>query len=173
MNELAAEAARIDKDLSRILGQTSVEAETPLRLHVREVDSGGAPDFHPAFLRFLGNLTVCHCGRPAQCAPGCRSTRFDEHLPACEPACPTESARFHKSDHKSRPDRLKRALRQVRRLNPKAYDLLYLVLGLHWTYEAAMVKINDSNLRRGDPEHTEADFAVLWVSGASMLAASW
>lgn len=173
MSELSAEAAKINRDLSRILVQGNAETEAPLRLHSRDIDSGGAPEFHPAFLRWLDDRSVCRCGRPAKCAPGCRATRPDEHLAACERACLRDDMRFRPSIHKASPNRLKRALRNVRRLNPKAYDLVYLVAGRGWSYEAATARINATNLARGEPEQTSAEFAVLWVSGASMLVGSY
>lgn len=169
--ELAAESARITKDLGRIMQQTSIVSEAPLRMTIRDIDAGGAPELSPALLKFIGS--VCSCGRPAQCAPGCRAERFDEHLSACEPACPTMTGRFRKSDHKSKPDRLKRAMRSVRRLNPKAYDLLYLVLALGWSFESACSKVNATKVSRGEQEHSPADFAILWVSGASMLTSAF
>ena len=174
MHELVAEADRLRKEIAHISRQAPPAAEVPLRIHSHDIDSGGAPEFHPAFLRYLGNTTVCTCGRPAQCAPNCHyaKDRVLGHLDACEPAC-LPSTRFRPSDHHGSPTRMKRALRQVRALNPKAYDFLYLVVVLHYTFEQAAVKLNSDNLSRGLPERSHADYAVLWVSGSSMLASSF
>ncbi len=173
-HELVAEGQRINRELHYVLRQGSVAAEVPMRLHSRETDAGGAPEFHPAFIRYLGNATVCNCGRPAACAPNCHFARDRVlgHLDACEPACGGDT-RFYKSRHKGSPTRLKRALNQVRRLNPKAYDFCYLVLALGFTFEDAADKINSDRLGRGMAEMSHADFAVVWVSGASMVAAAF
>lgn len=170
--ELAVEGARIARDLSWIMRQQNVSGEVPIKIHLREVDAGGAPELAPALIRFIG--PVCSCGRQAQCAPGCRywKDRLLGHLADCEPACQAD-ARFHIPARRNHPNRMKRALRQVRRLNPKAYDLVYLVVALHYSLDDARDKINASNLERGKPEMTAEECAVLWVSGGSMLAAAW
>jgi hypothetical protein len=172
--ELVQEGARINKELHYILRQGSVVAEVPLRLHSRETDAGGAPEFHPAFLKYLGNATVCNCGRKAVCAPNCHFNRDRVlgHLDACEPACGGDT-RFYRSKHKGSPTRLKRGLNQVRRLNPKAYDFLYLVVALHFSFEDAAERLNADKVRRGQPEMTHAEYAVVWLSASSMLAASF
>lgn len=168
---LVAESRRVNRDLDRVLSQGSLADEVPLRLHSRETDGGGAPEFHEAFVRWIG--TICHCGRAAQCAPGCRAERYDEHTAACEPACPTEGSRFRASDHKSRPQRLKKALRQVRRIDPRAHDLLYIRLVLGYTFHGALEKLNTDNLSRGKSEMTEADFVIASIAAGSLLAASY
>lgn len=169
-HELVAEAKRLSRDIARISQQAPVADEIPLRIHGKETDAGGAPEFHPAFLRYI-DQGVCSCGRAAICAPNCHflKDRVLGHLRECEPACQADT-RFHASKMHNSPTRMKRALRQVRRLNPKAYDFLYLVVALHYTFDQAAAKINSDNVTRGLPERTDAEFAVLWVSGASMLA---
>lgn len=169
MTDLVTETLRLNRDVGRIMRQASIVAEAPLRLHSREIDSGGAPELHPAFLRYLGDRSVCKCGRPAVCATGCRATRFDEHLPACEPACPKGDVRYHASTHKNQPNRMKRALREIRRLNPKAYDLVYLIVARGYSWENATEKLNADHLSRGQMPKSDAEFAVLWISGASMM----
>lgn len=168
---LAAESRRVNRDLDRILSQGSLADEVPLRLHSRETDSGGAPEFHEKFVHWIG--IVCWCGRGPVCAPGCRATRFDEHTAACEPGCPTENARFRASDHKSRPQRLKKAIRMVRKVDPRAHDLLYLRLVLGFTFHGALEKMNASNVSRGKPEMTEAEFVIASIAAGSMLAAAF
>lgn len=171
MTALAAETTRINRDLSRILAQSTLGSEVPLRIHSRETDSGGAPELHQAFVKFIG--TICNCGRGSVCAPGCRAERFDEHTADCEPACPKDNVRFHASDHKSRPNRLKRALRQVRRIDPRAHDLLYLCLVLGYSWHDARAKMNESNTQRGKPEYSEPDFLILAIAGGSLLTAAY
>lgn len=166
-HELSLEAARLDRALSRIISQAPPASEAPIRIHAREVDSGGAPELSVGFLHWLG--PICSCGRGPQCAPGCQAQRPDEHLADCEPAC-DGGIRFRATTYRNHPNRMKRALRQVRRLNPKAYDLLNLIVVHHYSFEAAGERLNAGYAARGQPERTRAEFAVLWVSGASMLA---
>lgn len=168
--ELVAEGRRIARDLGWIAAQATVDLELPMRIHNRETDSGGAPELHNEFLRWLG--PICTCGRSPVCAPGCKATRFDEHLYECEPACRND-LRFHASTRHQSPTRLKRALRQVRRLNPKAYDLVYLVVALHYSFDDATARLNADHASRGQDEMTPAEYAVLWVSGASLLTAAF
>jgi len=172
MHELVAEADRLGRHLSQMMQLAPVVDEVPLRLHARETDAGGAPEFHPAFVRYIGS--VCTCGRAGSCAPNCRYVRDQAlgHLPECSPPCRVDT-RFHASQHRNSPTRMKRALRQLRRLNPAAYDFCYLVIAHHASFEAAAAKINADRLGRGQNELTLAQFAVLWVSGASMLTASF
>lgn len=173
-HELATEAQRLARDLSFSMRPGEAVDEIPLRLHSREVDAGGAPELHPAFLRYLGNASICTCGRAAVCAPNCHYNRDRVlgHLDGCEPAC-LPSTRFHASRHKSSPTRMKRALRTIRALNPKAYDFCFLIVARGYSFEQAAAKINESNFQRGLPERSTAEFAVLWVSGAGMLSAAY
>jgi hypothetical protein len=173
MNELAVEGKRISRELHYVLQQGSVADESPLRLHSRDVDAGGAPEFHPAFLKYIDS-GVCTCGRAAVCAPNCHflKDRVLGHLRECEPACRPDT-RFHRSTHKNHPSRLKRALRQVRRLNPHAYDLCYMIVALHMTFEQAVARLNEDEVARGRENRPDAEYAVLWVSGASLLASAY
>ncbi len=172
-HELVLEGQRLSRELDIVLWKSPVGSEVPRRLHTREIDGGGAPEFHPAFLRWLDS-GVCRCGREAQCAPGCRWAKDHVlgHLRDCQPAC-KDDMRFHASRHEQAPNRMKKALRSLRRLNPKAYDFVYLVVALHYTFHDAADKINMSNLQRGKPEQSISEFAVLWVSGASLLTAAY
>lgn len=168
---LAAESRRVSRDMSRILAQSTLASEVPVRLHSRETDSGGAPEFHPAFTRWLG--AICSCGRGPVCAPGCRATRFDEHTSDCEPGCSSDSARFRASDHKNRPGRFKRALRQLRKIDPRAHDAWYLLAVLGYTWHEALAKMNTDNLTRGKPEYSESDFLILTIAGGSLLSSAY
>lgn len=170
--ELAAEGSRIAREISWIMRQEPVASEVPIRLHTRETDAGGAPELHPQFQKWIGAL--CTCNRPAQCAPGCRfwKDKYLGHLADCEPACRADE-RFHASSKHNHPNRMKRALRQVRKLNPKAYDLVYLIVALHFSWDDAIARLNADHLSRGREELTEEEYAVLWVSGASLLTAAF
>ncbi len=174
MNELMAEGLRVNRLVERTLRQATIVEEVPLRLHSRDIDSGGAPEFHPAFMRLL-EQGVCTCGRPAECAPGCRfiNDRFLGHLDACQPACPRDDHRFHQSIHKNNPNRLNRTFRQLRRLNPKAYDLVFLIVGRGYSWENATAKLRADDISRGHEPRTDLEFGVLYISGASMLVGSF
>ena len=172
MHELALEAARLSEDLWRAMVQAPLAGETPMRIHSKDTDAGGAPELHPAMLRYLG--PVCTCGRAAICVPNCHFLRDKVlgHLDECEPACRADN-RFYSSKRQSSPTRMTRALRTVRRLNPKAYDLCFLIVARHYTFEQAVAKLNEDYRTRGQAEMTPAQFAVVWVSGAGLLAASF
>lgn len=172
--ELELEAHRLARTIGHLatlpLAAEAV-AEAPIRLHSAEFE-GEALAFHRDFLRFLGS--VCTCGREAICVAGCWFAKDKAlgHLPECEPACRPET-RFRSSAHRNHPNRLKRALRHVRALNPVAYDFVYLIVIRHMSFEQAMAKINDESVGRGQSERSPGEFAVLWVSGASMLASAF
>lgn len=170
---LVIEANRLARELSFSVRPGEAADEVPMKLHSRETDAGGAPELHPAFLRYVDH-GVCTCGRPAQCAPDCRflKDKILGHLRECEPAC-LPSTRFFTSRHRNSPTRMNRALRTIRALNPKAYDFLFLIVARGYSFEAAAAKINESNAQRGLPERTPAEFAVLWVSGSSMLSSAF
>lgn len=170
---LEAETKKVNRDLAWMLHQSSLSGEVPLRMTTRELDGGGSPDLSPELVRYIG--AICMCGRPGVCAPGCKADPmvWTEHLPSCERGCPTENARFRKSNHKHSPTRMKRALRQVRRIDPKAHDALYLILALGYKWHDALAKINADNASRNKPGYTEAEFVVLTVAGGSLLAASY
>lgn len=169
-HELVTEANRLSRTLNENMRHSSVAAEVPLRIHSIETDAGGAPEFHPAFLRYI-DQGVCTCGRPPVCAPNCHfmKERALGHLRDCEPGCRPQT-QFRGTGHRNSAGRMKRAMNQVRKLNPKAYDFVYLIVALHYTFEQAVAKINDDEVRRGRAPKTDAEYAVLWVSGASMLA---
>lgn len=168
-HELVAEGNRLSRAISEHMRQAPVEGEAPMRIHSRDVDNGGAPELHPELVRWIG--VICDCGREAICVAGCWFAKDKAlgHLPECEPACRAPN-RFRASSHRNHPNRMKRALRQVRKLNPKAYDFVYLVVALHYTFEQAVAKINADEIARGRAPKSDAEFAVLWVSGASMLS---
>lgn len=146
MDLLRSEVARLNKHIPYITTQSSLGQECPIRIHSRETDSGGAPEWHPAFARWI-------------------DAERDE--------TPRSATRFYEPDHKMNTARLKRALRQVRKLAPREYDALYLMIALKYTWHDARTKMNEDNLRRNQPEYSEADFLIITVSGASLLLASY
>lgn len=172
MNDvLTIETARVNRDMQRILMQSTLVGESPVRIHSRDTDAGGAPELHPGFVRWIG--AICSCGRGPVCAAGCRAARPDEHTKDCEPGCPSDTTRFVASKHKSSPTRFKRALRQLRRIDPKAHDAWYLLAVLGYSWHEALAKLNSDNVSRGKPEFSESDFLVLTLAGGSLLAAAY
>lgn len=157
---LAVESRRINRDMDRILQQSRISDEVPVRIHTRETDAGGSPELHEAFIRYIGQ--VCQCGRKADPEDpndfGCR---------------PDEERRFHLTRSKMHPQRLKRAFRQLRSIAPREYDACYLIAALGFTWHGALDKLNADNLSRGRDEYSEADFTVLTIAGFSKLTASY
>jgi hypothetical protein len=142
---LPQEIKWLNREMNRVLAQSTPSAETPIRIHSRDTDAGGAPEWHTSFERWID-------------AKRDMTKRQD---------------RFYESDQKTHPQRLKRSLRQLRRLAPREYDAIYLMVALGYTWHRAMSKINDDNLTRGKAEYTEGEFLILTVSGSSLLLAGF
>lgn len=147
--ELNQELRRLNRDMNRVVGggslRTSIAAEAPLRIHSRDVDAGGAPEWHPAFERWID------------------AEWHEDPRPA----------RFRESNHRMHPARMKRALRQLRRLDAKAHEAINLMAVHGYSWAAAREKMNEDNLRRGDPPYSEVDFLCLTISGTSLFLAGW
>lgn len=141
---LPQEVRYLQREMSRLLAQSTPSAEVPLRIHCRETDAGGAPEWHPDFVRWI-------------------DAEREE----------TSAVHFYEPNHRQHPQRLKRAMRQLRRLAPREYDALYLMIALGYSWHGARAKMNEDNLRRGHPEYSEAEFLILTVSGSSLLLASY
>jgi hypothetical protein len=142
---LQREISRLNRGIPYMTAQSSLGAEVPIRIHSRETDAGGAPEWHTSFERWID-------------AERDMTRRQD---------------RFYESDKKMNTARLKRALRQLRRLAPREYDALYLMLALGYTWHGAREKMNGDCLTRGQAEYSEADFLVLTISGSSLLLAGY
>lgn len=143
---LHQEVRYLNREMGRCLAQSSLSDEAPMRIHSRETDAGGAPEWHPQFERWI-------------------DAERDE--------TPRSQTKFYEPDHRQHPQRLKRALRQVRKLAPKEYDALYLMIALKYSWHDARIRLNEDNVRRGKPEYSEAEFMILTVSGSSLLLASY
>jgi hypothetical protein len=155
---LGGEIKWLNREMGRVMAQSTLRGEVPVRIHSRETDGGGSPEWHPAFERWIDAGEACD-------VLTCRELRHTH---------PERSqARFREPDLKMHPQRLKRALRQLRRLAPREYDALYLMVALGYTWEDARSKINADNLTRGKDEYSEAEFLILTVSGSSLLLASY
>jgi len=158
---LAAEMKHIERDMRYMLGsggQYGIETEYPLRVHARDFDSGGAPEWHASFERFLLESGVCFCPEPTRDDP--RGHRYP---------CSNVKARLRNPTNHAHPRRLKRAFRQLRDLNPAAYDVMWLLIGRHMPWVDVCAKINDERERRGQNRHEDHEMTVLYISGAAML----
>lgn len=155
---IGQEVRWLNREMSRVLAQSSLAAEAPSRIHTRETDAGGTPEWHPSFERWIDAGEACVVAT-------CRDTR---HLNPDR-----QATHFREPDHRMHPQRLKRALRQLRRLAPREYDAMYLMIALGYTWHDAREKLNADNLGRGKPEYTEAEFLVLTVAGSSLLLAGY
>jgi len=168
---LAAEAARINRGMEHVFAQSRIGDEVPVRMTIRDVDAGGAPELNPALIRYIG--AICTCGRAAVCDPSCRATRGDEHLSICEPACRPNNHRFYASSNKAHPQRLKRAFRLLRQIAPKEHDACWLIAALGFTWHGALERMNTDNVSRGQEPYSEAEFTVLTIAGFSKLVAAF
>ena len=142
---LGQEVKRLNREMAMVIRHDPFAPSVPIRIHSRETDAGGAPEWHPAFSKWID----------------------------AERDLTKRSDRFYESDKKQHTSRMKRALRQLRRLAPKEHDAMYLMIALGYTWYGALAKMNDDNVARGKPEYTEAEFLVLTVSGSSLLLASY
>lgn len=188
---LAHEMARLERSARYMLGdhgQDSESAEAPVRIHGREPDYGndyeqgrplevrertfghgtihrsatdqehdglGGPEFHSDFLRWLTDAGVCMC-------------EGDHRFP-----CHTVTARFRFSRNKAHPRRLRRAFRQLRDIDPVAYDVLWLLVARGLPFAAVTIRINDERYRRGQEPYSDADLTVFTISGFSILSAAF
>lgn len=188
---LAAELRRLDigdRYMSASAGDVADEA--PLRVHSRDVDYGhdrsgghplrvhppsfghgpivsggerehdglGAPEFHPSFLAYLRENGVCMCPEPTEADQ--RAHRYP-----CSKA-PTRIRTKVASHSNSR--RWSRAFRQLRGIDPKAFDIMW---PLHngTPIPEVFSRINDGRYRRGENPYSEMEFAVHWLNGRKLL----
>ena len=168
MNDLAAEAKRLNKELARLTYKGSYVAEIPMRLHEPGTDAGhglGGPPLHPKLIAYLRDAGVCFC---------------DETWPdgkprphACDRRFENAPARFRPSMKQTHPRRLKRALRQLRLIAPLEFDPVYLMLARGRSWTEAMTDINERLVAAQRPPYTETDFTLLCIAGFDKLTACW
>lgn len=169
MSALAAELLRLEKGLARITMTSDEWMETPMRIHSRDTDSGGSPEFHPEFTRWLGS--VCNCGRKRECAIGCRAELDGgKHLSDCDPGCPHQRMRL--SNNRTDRHRLKRAFRQLRAIAPAEFDIVNLLVNRGLSPDQARARINEGREARAQQSYSPAEFIVLTIAGTSKLLSS-
>lgn len=163
---IATELARQGRLVDRLLNQGTFVEEVPLRLHDRSIDAGGAPEWHPTFVRYLASSGVCFCRDDPEWIA---EHGADYHV--CDKRLRTD--RFRSPNHRMHPHRLKRALRQLRVLSKPAFEVVYPVLARGMTWDACRARIASDRTRRGETPHTDIEWAALIVSGLDLVASSY
>jgi len=143
-------------------GQHDVESEVPNHIHSHETDAGGSPEWHPLFEQYLQDAGVCFCPEPTTADP--RPHRYP---------CDAIHAKLREPTNRAHPRRLKRAFRQVRDIDPTAYDFVWLLIGRQMAWLDVTVKINDERVRRGQVPYEVHEMTVFAISGISLLSAAF
>ena len=161
---LAVEMGRLRRESQYMLGSghNSVSSEAPLRIHAREVDNGGAPEWHPAFEQWLIETGVCFCAKPTR----------DDPRPHKYP-CVFVVAKLRPPSNHAHKRRLMRAFRQLRDLDPTAYDIIWLLVGRQMPMEQVTIRINESRTQRGQDPFEDHEITVFVLSGMSLLSAAF
>lgn len=127
--------------------------EVPIYIHNRETDEAGNPEFHPAFVAYVGHL---ECANPS-CGE-CRSQR----------------RRLHNRANRNSRSRATKALRKVRKIAPKEHDAIYSVCVLGLSIEETAARFNANNEAKGYPErYTPGGVTVLVLSGIDKVIHFW
>lgn len=128
--------------------QLTWREELPLRLHSRDVDEGGAPAFHPSFRSYIER----DCRKP-----GCH----DLH---CR----------HGQDRPNPRKRTHKALGKLRRVAPREFDALYLLVAHSMSFRDVSRAMTERSIRLGHPErYDEQDVLVLVVSAIDKVQNWW
>lgn len=127
--------------------------EVPMRIHGRDTDDGGNPDFHPEFVNYIGYL---ECSQP-----GCAE-------------CAKERSKLHNRANRDGRSRATKALRKVRRVAPKEFDTVYSICVLGMSPSATAERFNANAIAKGYPErYRTSDVIVLLYSGIDKVIHFW
>jgi hypothetical protein len=162
---LAVEMRRLGRDTRYMTGSSGhddIGSEAPNRIHSRDVDGGGSPEWHPHFERWLADSGVCFCPVPTE--EDSRAHRYP---------CSYIHARLQMPTNRAHPRRLKRAFRQLRDIDPAAYDIVWLLIGRRMSWPDVIAKINDERTRRGQGVYADHELAALAIGGVSLLSAAF
>lgn len=182
MSPIAAEYRRVRRNTDLMLRQSSYVEEVPLQIHGRALglrddtnpsirlhpttetrvthDGLGAPDFAPDFERWLVAAGVCMC----------EHTDDDgEIIHFCDRDA--RGARFRASKRRSAPRRLKTALRQLRRLSPTTFDIIFPVVARGQGLDQVLSRVNDGRRTRGQEPYSDTEFGVHVIAGLDLLTA--
>lgn len=165
MTALEAEFARINRDLSMMIGmhpaQTTLEREAPLRLHSREIDSGGSPEFSSALWSWLRDSGIC---------VDCEIDEAGVVNHYCDQRVRRPAIR---SDHRKHNHRLRRALRQLSRACQDEFNVVWLLIAREMPWPNMVATINDGRYRKGQEPLTEIELTILAISGLSKTVAAY
>lgn len=132
--------------------QQEWQEEVPMRIHSRGVDAGhglGAPPFHPEFERYI-------------------DASFDSKKEAIHDKKERGRAEFSRNTPQA--VRLKRAFRRLRKMAPREFDVLYMVVALGHTDISASNELNARAIRLGHPErYTLVSTRLLMLSGLDKI----
>ena len=127
---------------------TSWHEEVPIQIHSGAIDAGGAPEFHPAFQSFIER----DCRKP-----GC----YDLH---CR----------HGQDRPNPRKKAHKALGKLRRVAPREFDALYLLVAHSMTFDDVAAALTERSIRLDKPErYDESDVLVLVVSAIDKVQGWW
>jgi hypothetical protein len=162
---LARELGRLDQAARHMLAQSQAWSEVPLRIHDRGADQGhglGSPPFSAAFERYLRAAGACFC-EPIEGGPA--------HRYPC--TIGSEPIRFVASKRKAHPQRLKRALRQLRGIDPHSFDITFLIAARGMTFDQASARINAGRYAAGQEPFSRTDFVVFAINGFALLTEAY
>lgn len=124
--------------------------ETPTRIHSREVDAGGAPDWHPEFARWIDR--------------GAEEGGKDRHGRQIRPRITNPDLRL----------RTTRAFRKLRRKNAREYEVLYRTVVKRHTITETMDWLNERAIRNDKPErYSELEVQILLWSAVDKALRWW
>lgn len=114
--------------------------EIPMKIHSREIDRGGGPAYHPDFARWL--------------------TRSDS------PDDPRQQGERNPENRL----RITRAMRALRKVAVREYEVVYRVMVLGETEQQTAIWLNERAIKGGHPErYRSKDVVAIVVSGIDKL----
>jgi hypothetical protein len=132
--------------------QQEWQEEVPMRIHARGVDAGhglGSPPFHPEFERYIDASF-----------DSSKEERHDKK----------ERGRADFSRNTPQAVRLKRAFRRLRKMAPREFDALYMVVALGHTDVSAANELTLRAIRLGHPErYSLLETRLLILSGLDKI----
>lgn len=167
MSVIAAELAHQQQRTNYALRQGAFVAEVPIRIHERELDSGGDLEWHVGFVRYLTSAGVCFCRVLDE-------EWIERHGPdfhVCDRR--RRPDRFRAPNYRMHPHRLKRALRQLRGLSKPAFEVVYPVIARGMTWEQCRARIALDRFARGEEPYTDHEWVCLVISGLDLLSSSF
>lgn len=125
------------------------QQETPSRIHSREVDQGGAPDWHPEFRRWID--------RGAE-----------------EGGLNQSGRRLHAPRNPDQRLRTTRAFRKLRNKNPREFEVLYRTVVKQHSIQETTNWLNDRAIRLDKPErYRDMDVQILLWSAVDKALRWW